>query len=361
MTPPRPGRAPLYLVNAAVDGLCLGGASLAAYGLLWLKGGVSAQAAATFSLWSLSWIVNGLHFSATNFRLYHSRENRRQYPLTAFLLPVLVMAGVWASLSRPEDIAPYFVKLFLLWSPYHYSGQTLGLTLLYCRRAGYPVGRAERLALAGFIFGSYLASVAAAESGLGRADYFGVRYPSLGLPPWTAGLCSAGMWACAALFLALALRWCLANKRGLPPVVFLPAAAQFVWFIPGPRLGAFYEFVPFFHGLQYLLVAWFMQIQERIGQDGVRLSERALALESLRWGLWNLAGYAALFWLFPQALAGAWGAPLSLAAPVAIAAVQIHHFFVDGVIWKLKSPAVGPPLLAGLDELLEGSAGRGRA
>jgi hypothetical protein len=27
--------------------------------------------------------------------------------------------------------------------------------------------------------------------------------------------------------------------------------------------------------------------------------------------------------------------------PVVMAGVQIHHFFVDGVIWKIRNPRIG--------------------
>ena len=43
------------------------------------------------------------------------------------------------------------------------------------------------------------------------------------------------------------------------------------------------------------------------------------------------------------------GIPLDLSVAVIIAGVQIHHFFVDGVIWKLRNPRVANPLTVGWD------------
>jgi hypothetical protein len=37
---------------------------------------------------------------------------------------------------------------------------------------------------------------------------------------------------------------------------------------------------------------------------------------------------------------------------VTIAVVQIHHFFVDGVIWKLKRKTVSSPLMVNLGDLV---------
>jgi hypothetical protein len=52
-----------------------------------------------------------------------------------------------------------------------------------------------------------------------------------------------------------------------------------------------------------------------------------------------------MFWLFPRVLELTMGVPLYLALGVSAAAVQIHHFFVDGVIWKLKRKTVSHPLM----------------
>jgi hypothetical protein len=41
-----------------------------------------------------------------------------------------------------------------------------------------------------------------------------------------------------------------------------------------------------------------------------------------------------------------------LALGVTAAGVQIHHFFVDGVIWKLKRKTVASPLMVNISELL---------
>ena len=37
---------------------------------------------------------------------------------------------------------------------------------------------------------------------------------------------------------------------------------------------------------------------------------------------------------------------------VTSAAVQLHHFFVDGVIWKLANPRVRSPLMANVVRLV---------
>jgi hypothetical protein len=300
---------------------------------------------------TLAWVINWPHFSATNYRLYHSRENVRQYPMTALLVPLVVGVGVIASFVYPAAIAPYFVKLFVIWSPYHFSGQTVGITLLYCRRAGFSIDRWERLALATFVYGTFLAPTLAAETGSTYQMFYGVQYPAFGVPLWAPKVASGIMAAGGLAFVALAVRWTLREGRMLPPIVLLPAVTQFVWFVGGSGLAGFREFVPLFHSLQYLLIAWSMQLRERLDEGGQQPGLRFVAQESGRWGAINFVGGAMLFSGLPL-FASQFGIDLPIATGVVFAGVQIHHFFVDGVIWRLKSKAVSSPLMGNIEELL---------
>ena len=344
----------LYFVNPLVDFACIGGASVltfAALALVYRAGAVSAPWVFTAAA-LLTWVCNYPHFAATNYRLYQSKQNVSQYPLTAFVVPPLIVAGMAASFALPDLVAPYFVKLFLLWSGYHYSGQSVGITCVYARRAGFAVGRLERLALSGFVFGTYLLAVARSESGAGALNYYGISYPTLRLPQFVTVMAGHWVWMCGLVFLLLVVNWCVANRRVLPPIVLLPAGAQLLWFVVGAGDANFNAFVPFFHSLQYLLIAWSLHLKERMDTGGVEPSRGFVARESLRWGAVIVAVGAFLFWMLPHTLASSTGLGFQIAAPIVLAGVQIHHFFVDGVIWKLKNPKVSSPLLVNIGQLV---------
>jgi hypothetical protein len=348
----------LYFVNPLVDFACIGGASILTFAVLaavYRAGAVQATWVWTAAA-VLTWVCNYPHFAATNYRLYQSKQNVSQYPLTAFVVPPLLVVAMVFSFLMPNVVAPLFVKLFLLWSGYHYSGQSVGISLVYARRAGFALGRLERLALSGFVFGTYFLSVARWESGAGTLSYYGISYPTLHLPQYVSILAGNAMWMCGALFLLLVVNWCVANRRVLPPVVLLPAASQLLWFVVGAGDPNFNAFVPFFHSLQYLLIAWSMHLKERMDTRGIEPSKRYVARESLRWGALIVAVGGFLFWMLPHTLASSTGYGFQIAAPIVLAGVQIHHFFVDGVIWKLKNPKVSSPLLVNIEQLVRPSA-----
>jgi hypothetical protein len=145
---------------------------------------------------------------------------------------------------------------------------------------------------------------------------------------------------------------CAERRRLIPPIVLLPALTQYVWFVAGASLLSFTVFVPALHSLQYLLIAWSMQLREKLDRGRITPSPRYVASESLRFGLINFLGGAALFYALPQLMAELAAVNLYAATGIVIAGVQIHHFFVDGVIWKLKSKAVSSPLMGSFSELV---------
>ena len=339
----------LYFVNRWVDTLIIGGLSILTWiVLLAFYRSADTQPIFWLSL-VLSLVVNYPHFSATVYRLYQSLDNIRQFPVTAYGLPLILFGAVAASFWQPNVIAPYLLMLFLLWSPCHYSGQTIGLTMVYARRAGFSIGRRERMALSAFVFSAFVCGVIRFQRG-GLTDFYGMSIPTFPLPDWMDAAAQAVMWTGALVFADFAVVWCLGQRRLMPPIVLLPAFTHFIWFVPGASLKSFWVVIPFFHSLQYLLIALVMQLKVRIDVVGGEHSWRRLGAEARRWGLRNMLGGMLLFIGLPAAFS--WlPLPLMTTAGILAAAVNIHHFFVDGVIWKLRDTATSSALMMNIADL----------
>jgi hypothetical protein len=344
--------APCF-VSLPVDFLLIGGGSILLF-LLLPRFSDGTRTARIIELGTvLTWLGNWPHFAATNYRLYGARAHLRQYPVTAIAAPLLVLAGVAGSFAAPALVAPYFVKLFLIWSPFHYCGQSLGISLLYARRSGHRPVSLERFFLSAFIYGTFFTRTLLAETASHHGQYYGVEYPSFGIADWVPKVSSAWTYACAAVFVFLLLRTCLRDRRLPSPMYLLPAVTQYVWFyVAGARPG-YAEFVPFFHGLQYLIIAWAMQLKESADKTGAAVTPRFIAMRSASWYATILIGGAALFHLLPLAAARGLGVSVPFASAIVLTALQIHHFFVDGVIWKLRTASVVSPLLVNIPALLQ--------
>jgi hypothetical protein len=357
-----------YFVNAWVDGFFLGGFSI--FFFVYLRFGVvfldqdSGAETATFlgqsaARWAVLafWVLNWPHFAATSYRLYRSKETVSQYPVTAFGVPIIVGIGAVLALMNPATVAPWFVKLFFIWSPYHFSGQTIGLTVLYARRAGFTVTPLLRWSLTWFVFAT-CADVQARAELPGTTITFGdVVIPSIGIPTWVSDFTN---WAVIALGMVLILAVVDATQRSagrFPVILVIPALAQLTWFklaVGTWETRSYIEFVNLFHSIQYLFIAWFMQMKERQVVTGEEGSRSRLVKETAVWGLLIFLIGAFMFRGSARLVSSISPVAFGVSLAVMTAAFQLHHFFVDGVIWKLRNPRIRGALNTSLGELMGG-------
>ncbi len=81
--------------------------------------------------------------------------------------------------------------------------------------------------------------------------------------------------------------------------------------------------------------------------------------ESGRWWAINFVVGACLFFFIPRLVARFFGISQEFSTGIIVGGVQLHHFFIDGVIWKLKRKTVSSPLMATLSDMT--GSGRRRA
>lgn len=354
-----------YFVNFWVDAMFLGGFSVLffvyiRFGIEFLGHNDGAEEATflgrTAVRWAflLFWVLNWPHFAATSYRLYRSRETTSQYPVTAFVVPVIVGLGAVLALMGPDTVGPWFIKAFWLWSPYHFSGQTIGLTILYARRAGFDVTPFLRWALTWFVYANCLQFQARSEQAGGGFTFGEIFVPPMGIPGWMVDLTGFGGVVMGILLLVAAIDAVRRSGASLPPILIIPALAQLTWF--GLSVGtwetpSYFEFVNLFHSVQYLFVAWFMQMRERQVAAGREGSASMLLRETAIWGAGIFVIGVLMFRLSGEVVAVLFGVPALTGIAIMTAAFQLHHFFVDGVIWKLRNPAVRGALNTSLGEL----------
>src|SRR5262249_9132225 len=160
-------------------------------------------------------------------------------------------------------------------------------------------------------------------------------YPRFGVPVFFTYVAAAWTYACAAGFLFLFLRQCVRERRRPPLMVLLPIVTHYVWFFVAGTQPAWVQLVPFFHGLQYLMIGWALQLKQAADKLNRSATPWFVALRSLRWYGINLLGGACLFWVPPRLVSTFAPIALPFASAIVFAAFQLQHSFVDGVIWKL--------------------------
>jgi tetratricopeptide (TPR) repeat protein len=306
------------------------------------------------------------HYGATLLRVYESPSDRRRYAVFSVGITVLVwllfVAGVYHA-----TLGSWILTVYFTWSPWHYTGQNYGIALMFLGRRGIAVPPAtKRILYASFLL-SFVLSFLAVHVETPAAVYaplevsgVAYRFLPLGLPAFVVGpllvVCLAGyLGATAAAFGALARQ---AGLRALLPALAI-TFSQSLWFVipvvmrdtalgesiaPLATAHADYVFVwiSFAHSLQYLWVTAAYARRTSAYPGDRRYYLRTLLAGSAIWGLPTV--------LFLPSLLGRHAFDAGLYVLVA-AAVNLHHFVLDGAVWKLRDGRVARALLGSGGEL----------
>jgi tetratricopeptide (TPR) repeat protein len=312
-----------------------------------------------FLVMALGLLTSTPHYGATILRVYQTREDRRRYAffasyLTIGLALLLVIAAhnVW--------LASLLITVYFSWSPWHFSGQNYGLALVFLRKRGIEIdATTKRLIYASFVLSAALAIMAihgGRQDGVLSPDTLAVaNSPRLLLVP---GVPEVAPFVLPLVLLGYlgslgAVAWRLASRarlRTLAPALLL-VISQALWFVLPLMVATdaaggwdlIFASVWFStaHAAQYLWVTAYYE----------KSSGRSSSVASFLWKS-LLAGTALLFlpaFVLAPDLLGELPFDVGLAA-VIFATVNIHHFILDGAIWKLRDGRVARILLRDPDQ-----------
>jgi tetratricopeptide (TPR) repeat protein len=311
----------------------------------------------SIGFYGLALLFNYPHYMATIYRAYHSAADFQKYRI--FTVHITALIGLTLILSHFWFAAiPWIFTLYLIWSPWHYSGQNYGLFMMFARRGGATPSPAGRQALYSAFLISYLILFLSFMTGPSNDPLF----ISPGIPErisYVAVLvlgvafvgCSAYGWS----QLASQVGW----RRLLPALTLF--STQCLWFLlptvlsiaEGLRLpqsryssGVF----AVMHSAQYIWITSYYARREAGAKGGWRPYAYFAVL---------VVGGIALFvpgpWLASRLFHRDFGASFLIFT----ALVNIHHFILDGAIWKLRDSRIATLLLNSRERLSDAAADAG--
>jgi Tfp pilus assembly protein PilF len=307
------------------------------------------------------------HYGATLLRVYEQRSERRAYAIFAVWLTAAVWAVFYVGLYTPM-VGSLLLTVYLTWSPWHYSGQNYGIALMFLRRRGIDVTPGiKRLLYTSFVLSFGLTVLAIhGGGGSGGGEYAAVQpyrggifhLMRLGIPRplWEVLFVGLGSVYVATLGAAGAMLLRRASPSDLLPTATL-VVTQMLWFSLPPlarHWGFFGEDAPlaansaayaFFwvatgHTVQYLWITTYYAVREGGPRVRARFIGKALAAGSFIWSVPAL--------LYTLSVEGSRFGGQAIGPDVGVliaAAVNIHHFILDGAIWKLRDGRVARVLI----------------
>jgi hypothetical protein len=340
------GRA---MISPLVDTACIGGLSiLASAGLLLFCPVPFDKHVPPLLPYALTVLITWPHFLSSYRLLYASRESALAHPWASIYVPgALAAYGIFAVVRSGTD--PVHIHVLMLvagvYLARHYTGQTWGMMASFSHIAGTPFIPAERRAAQWSLH-----LIMAWHITWAAARTVGDVVPQLGPGAWLLDA-HVDPVAYASFAMGLVTLGIMAKRIGrLPPVrVIVPWLALYGWYAMLRKDPTSLVIVQAAHALQYLIFP--LRIEETRRAPGARAVRPGRAavwvLGLVALGLGVFAGLPGLFRI-GYANAGGAGDVSAAFLSVFVSFVNIHHYFIDGCLYKLRNPAVRRDLFAHL-------------
>jgi tetratricopeptide (TPR) repeat protein len=324
-----------------------------------------ASSARTWSVvfYILALFFNYPHYMATIYRAYHRSEDFQKYRIftvhiTALVVLTLLLSHHWLR------ILPWIFTIYLTWSPWHYSGQNYGLFMMFARRAGAHPDKATRRGLYGAFIVSYLILFLGFHTGPSTDPLF----LSLGIPQvvsrWeqiALGLAFIGLSVFGLARLAGMTGW----RKLIPSLTlfssqflwfFLPAAISLIKGLEIPQNRYSTGVLAVMHSAQYLWITSYYARREASGSAVPIAGNRQRDWRPLAYFGVLVVGGIALFIPGPWLASRAFHHDFTASFLIFTALVNIHHFILDGAIWKLRDGRIASLLLNSRERVADAAA-----
>jgi tetratricopeptide (TPR) repeat protein len=305
----------------------------------------------SFAFYFLGVFCNQPHYMATVYRAYRTPGDFHKYRFFTLYVTVFILLTALVVHLAPA-LFPWLLTFYLTWSPWHYTGQNYGIALMLARRAGaHPTEKESRL-----IKFSYLASYAVWFLSLHNTGTSGQQ--SLVILPipmvWAdaarglllVAYVGAGVYGHARLVRTAGFR-----AMAAPLTLF---ASQFLWFLLPEilRRTTHLELPPsysaagvlaFMHCAQYLWITTYYARRE--AETAPAGTTAAAPFRFGRYYLVLVLGGIALFVPGPWLASRVLGHDFFESFFIFTALVNLHHFVLDGAIWRLRDGRIARLLL----------------
>jgi len=312
-----------------------------------------------FTMFYGAYVINDPHFAVTYLLFYRNGRARAfgnafggwqrvRYLVAGLVVPATL--GVWilfALATRSAMALGWMIQLMFLLVGWHYVKQGFGVMTVLAARRGVSFTRTERLAILAHCYAGWAYAWASPADAGTEVEEKGVVYVTLahsrGLERFTLAVLLSTL---VGLVVMLTLKW---RREGrLPLVTPLVALLCSIWaWSIYSSIDPLVRYVtPALHSVQYLYFVWLLRGNEAREREGPPWFEVSSAVRLGTLAVSAIALGCILFHAAPSMLDGALvsrrdrgsalGATPYFAALYAF--VNIHHFFMDYVIWRRENP-----------------------
>jgi len=360
-----------YLFHPVIDFMLAGGGSmlLALPIILLIQDKKAIEAAALAWGFALSNVLNFPHFANSYQLLYSgirgrifgaesSRKVRLRYVWAGFVAPVLIGGFMFAAYAVGDvRMLSYAANAMAFTTGWHYVKQGYGViaVLSAIRRIYYSEIEKRLLLLNGYVVWIY--SWMVLNQTLHEDTLYGVKFFTFEVPSTLLTLGAvAAVLTTAAVIVAFAVRVLVRKQSVSWNGVVGYASALYLWLLAFHYDLIFAIFIPAFHSLQYLLFTWRYQLNKVSSElettaGPTPAQSRPVVKRFAKFVVGGMVlgwlGFVALPILFDISLTPdqkMWGP--SVFVFIFVMWINIHHYFIDNVIWRRDNEDVRKYLFA---------------
>ena len=351
MSQPAESRRAVAFFSPALDALFLcGGFSIP---LLVLGASIfepwQVDPASRFVIFALA---NYAHFASSTVRFYTKPGTKSAHPFVAWGLPLLFGVAIVLGIYAPDAVGRNVTALFLSWSPYHYAAQAYGLSLLYCHRSGIALTGREKAGLWWICMLPFIRAMLKPRDN-SIVDVMGVSgvgwlFPGAFETPVVAGFLDVVVTVLGPLVFVLPLAFAFYGRTRLPNLALLLVLCNAMWMVAFSRFDAA-MLATVGHSIQYLCIVAYVHGKDALARTGPK--QRTSSFHMAGFYFVSVAGGVFLFLIVPvlidltAGLGGIAVKPTEVSLMVAVA-INLHHFIVDGYIWRSRRRPVLAPSAA---------------
>jgi hypothetical protein len=282
-------------------------------------------------------LLNYPHFIASYRLLYQSKAIIQRYRWASIYVPIVLVSYVLFCLIHPLIFGePINIKYwhFADWisTTYlavHYTGQAWGMVASFSYLSGTPLVKLERYAIRGTLYVFMLWHMAIANV---VAPEYSIFFPSVAgilnsLLNATSVLAHVGMAAVVAALVSVAWR----SQRVPPLAMVVPVPVLYFGYLILMRGREGIVLLQVAHALQYLIFPLRVEINRTTAS-----SPRQRLLHVLVY-IVCLVAVGSLVFVGASSIPSR---PVFFAAILFGAIVNIHHYYIDGCVWKIGTPEV---------------------
>jgi hypothetical protein len=307
----------------------------------------------------LAFIVNHPHFLSSYNLLYGDfRKNiliRPRYFWAGIIVPIILAGSLgYTLIAQDAKIMSFIINAMFFSVGWHYTKQIFGCVIVTCARRKMYFSKFERRLLLSNLFSLWALSWFRTQAGNSTYDFYGIKYASFGFSADLVTYSNYAIFITGLMLVYVGFRKYINEGRVINSSALAAFAALYVWYLPTFSHPFFAYLIPLFHSMQYLVFVWsFKQNQVTSKISNLKGSEYRQAWVTKFVGFMVTAlglGYLS-FEYVPKLLdsqgyiasAGLGGSPF---LATALLFINIHHYFIDNVIWRSDNAEIKAHLFA---------------